>query len=269
MTPPLPQSNWATVDIFVTCYNEPPELVEQTTRAALAIDYPVTKLRVYILDDGNSPEMRAMAQKLGVEDLQSAQLQAEVVRIKAERSLLLEQLERITNLASDTDAAEQFLQHHPADHPVLKIFQTFQNLAIVLDFEHSSITAQLGSEQQKLKAAIYQKELELTELVRCRYIARPKPANKPHHAKAGSINYAIFSGETTGTFILTLDADHIPKPQFLKRVLPYFYTYNPQVGRYEANQIALVQTPQDFYNLPANDPFGHRAHLFYGPIQQC
>ena len=54
LIPPLPNSDWANVDVFITCYNEPSEMVEETARAALAIDYPTTKLRVYVLDDGNS-----------------------------------------------------------------------------------------------------------------------------------------------------------------------------------------------------------------------
>lgn len=32
MTPPLPRSEWPTVDVFVTCYNEPPEIVEETPK---------------------------------------------------------------------------------------------------------------------------------------------------------------------------------------------------------------------------------------------
>lgn len=268
LSPSLPQSDWATVDIFITCYNEPPELVEQTTRAALAIDYPVTKLRVYVLDDGNSPEIRSMTQKLGMEDLQCPRLQAEVTRIKAERSSLLEQLEQIKQLVVDTEATERFLQNSPQNNDATQVLQNVQKLLLLCDPQHPNIMTRLAAEQQKLETALYQAETDLIELVRCRYIARPKPVGKPHHAKAGNINYAIFSGETTGEFIVTLDADHIPKPQFLKRVLPYFYTYNSRIGRYEDNRIALVQTPQDFYNLPEDDPFGHRAHLFYGPIQQ-
>jgi cellulose synthase (UDP-forming) len=268
LSPPIRRENWALVDVFVTCYNEPVDLVEQTTRAALAMDYPVTKLRVYVLDDGNSSDMRAMAQRLGLEDLQSPLLQAEVKRIKVERSQLVEQLDQLKQLIPEAEAADQFVQNiSTASQPSEKFLKTFHHL-LQHGSNHSSLTTQLSAEQKKLETAIHQKELELTDLVRCRYIARPKPAGKPHHAKAGNINYAIFSGETTGEFILTLDADHIPKPQFLKRVLPYFYTYNLTKGRYESNQIAFVQTPQDFYNLPANDPFGHRAHLFYGPIQQ-
>ncbi len=130
------------------------------------------------------------------------------------------------------------------------------------------ILRRLTDERHKLEEAIRQKEQELAELARFRYIARPKIPGVAHHAKAGNINYAIFSGETSGEFIVTLDADHIPKPQFLKRVLPYFSTYNIYTGKYEQNRIAFVQTRQDFYNLPAGDPFGHRANLFYGPLQQ-
>jgi cellulose synthase (UDP-forming) len=137
-----------------------------------------------------------------------------------------------------------------------------------LNSKHHQVSDYLNTERQTLEKEIYQKELELSELARCRYIARPKPQGKPHHAKAGNINYAIFSGDTSGDFILTLDADHIPKPEFMQRVLPHFYSYNLYTGKYESNQIAFVQTPQAFHNIPQGDPFGHQAHLFYGPIQQ-
>lgn len=267
LTPQLRCADWSTVDVFITCYGESRQLVEQTVRAALAIDYPATKLRVYVLDDGNSPEIRAMTQKLGIEDLQSPLLQAEVQRLRIERSHLFQQLEQLKRLASDNEAAEQLLQS-PDQDAATEALQSLQKLVLLLSPNHLSVRDRLASEQQKIEAAIHQKELELTELVRCHYIARPKSADKPHYAKAGNINYAIFSGETIGEFVLTLDADHICKPQFLKRVLPYFYTYNLQTGRYQSNRVGFVQTPQDFSNLPAGDPFGHQAHLFYGPIQQ-
>ncbi len=133
---------------------------------------------------------------------------------------------------------------------------------------HQSISERLITEKKALEKTIRKKELELLELSRFRYIARPKTPGIAHHAKAGNINYAIFSGETAGNFIVTLDGDHIPKPNFIKRVLPYFYTYNLLTGQYDQNQIAFVQTRQDFYNIPPGDPFGHRANLFYGPLQQ-
>jgi len=58
--PPL---DVATVDVFITTYNEPVELVRLTLEAALRIDWP--GLKVHLLDDGARPEMRALAAALG------------------------------------------------------------------------------------------------------------------------------------------------------------------------------------------------------------
>ncbi len=76
------------------------------------------------------------------------------------------------------------------------------------------------------------------------------------HAKAGNLINALY--RTDGEFLLILDADQIPAPEILTRVLGYFR--DPLV--------ALVQTPQWFYNVPPGDPFGSQAPLFYGPIQE-
>ena len=282
LTPSLPRSDWPSVDVFVTCYNEPPEIVEETAKAALAIDYPPTKLRVYVLDDGNSAKIREMTEKLCIDDLQSPQLQQEGDRIDAERSYLFERLKQLENFTHTTQASEQWLEDlssgraYSVDKTATEFVQNLQELILwlhpdrqtVSDGNAKTLDQRLTAERQLLEEAIRQKELELAELSRFRYIARPKTPGVAHHAKAGNLNYAIFSGETSGEFILTLDADHIPKPQFLKRVLPYFCTYNIFTGKYEPNKIAFVQTPQDFYNIPPGDPFGHQAHLFYGPLQQ-
>ncbi|WP_415857408.1 glycosyltransferase, partial [Sinomonas sp. G460-2] len=51
-----------TVDVFITTYNEDPELVLATTRAARAIRYPHT---TWVLDDGARPELREAVARLG------------------------------------------------------------------------------------------------------------------------------------------------------------------------------------------------------------
>lgn len=43
-----------TVDIFIPTYNEPVEIVKTTVLAALKMDYPQNKFKVYILDDGGT-----------------------------------------------------------------------------------------------------------------------------------------------------------------------------------------------------------------------
>ena len=63
---PLPpiRTIWPTVDVYVPTYNEDLSLVRATVLAAMAIDWPHDKLRVYILDDGRRQEFRDFADKL-------------------------------------------------------------------------------------------------------------------------------------------------------------------------------------------------------------
>ncbi len=52
-----------TVDVFITTYNEPIEMVMTTARAAKNITYPHN---TWILDDGNRPEMQEAAREAGI-----------------------------------------------------------------------------------------------------------------------------------------------------------------------------------------------------------
>ncbi len=81
-------------------------------------------------------------------------------------------------------------------------------------------------------------------------------AGMPRHAKAGNLNNALLA--TEGEFLVILDADMVPRPELLDHTLGFF----------EDEQMALVQTPQYFVNVPESDPLGSQAPLFYGPIQQ-
>jgi cellulose synthase (UDP-forming) len=143
----------ATVDVFITTYNEPADLLARTARAAKAIRWPHS---TWILDDGDRAEVKALADDLGVGYL--------------------------------TRSA---------------------------DWE-----------------------------------------GKSRHAKAGNLNNALF--QTSGEFLLILDADQIPEPEILDRMLGWFT--DPEV--------ALVQSPQWFSNVGDADPLGSQAPLFYGPVQQ-
>jgi cellulose synthase (UDP-forming) len=81
------------------------------------------------------------------------------------------------------------------------------------------------------------------------------------HAKAGNLNHAL--GVIEADVVAVLDADHVARPDFLVNTLGYF----------DDPQVALVQTPQDFYNLEsfehsrtaARDGFNEQS-LFYRAI---
>jgi cellulose synthase/poly-beta-1,6-N-acetylglucosamine synthase-like glycosyltransferase len=61
-TPP-PVQHGLSVDVFITTYDEPLEVIRRTTVSAREIGYPH---RTYVLDDGRRDEVRAMAEELGV-----------------------------------------------------------------------------------------------------------------------------------------------------------------------------------------------------------
>jgi cellulose synthase (UDP-forming) len=66
---PLPADRelWPTIDVFVPTYNEPLTVVAPTVGAALWMDWPREKLRVFLLDDGRRDEMRQFAAEVGVQ----------------------------------------------------------------------------------------------------------------------------------------------------------------------------------------------------------
>ena len=152
---PLPAPPGLSVDVFITCYDEPLEVIRRTAIGARAIRYPHA---TWILDDGKRDEVKALAEQL-----------------------------------------------------------------------------------------------------RVNYLRRPTN----EHAKAGNLNHAL--EHTGGDFILQLDADHVPLPQILDRVLGFFV--DPK--------LAFVQTPQDFYNTDAftykvneaSQRIWEEQRLFFGVIQ--
>ncbi|MCB0989887.1 MAG: glycosyltransferase [Acidimicrobiales bacterium] len=79
---------------------------------------------------------------------------------------------------------------------------------------------------------------EMARALGARYVTRPTN----EHAKAGNLNHALALCDAD--LVAVLDADHVPERNFLRNTLGYFA--DPAV--------ALVQTPQEFYN---GDSFLH------------
>ena len=77
------------------------------------------------------------------------------------------------------------------------------------------------------------------------------------HAKAGNINHAL--GCTDSDLLFILDADHVPLPDALSAV----------VGYMDDPDLALVQTPHDFYNQDSAQHYAvgrHEQSIFYDVI---
>jgi cellulose synthase/poly-beta-1,6-N-acetylglucosamine synthase-like glycosyltransferase/predicted Zn-dependent protease len=91
------------------------------------------------------------------------------------------------------------------------------------------------------------------------YISRPDN----RHFKAGNLNNAF--ERTDGEFVVVLDADHVPEPHFITRLIGYF----------SDQRLGYVQTPHAFYNFDAfqarldhrNRRYWEEGHTFYYVIQ--
>jgi tetratricopeptide (TPR) repeat protein/cellulose synthase/poly-beta-1,6-N-acetylglucosamine synthase-like glycosyltransferase len=80
------------------------------------------------------------------------------------------------------------------------------------------------------------------------YVTRPEN----RHAKAGNLNYAF--EKTDGEFIIIFDADHVPEPNSITRLLGYF----------KDEKLAFVQTPHAFYNFESfQSQFNHRRRVYW------
>jgi cellulose synthase (UDP-forming) len=97
----------------------------------------------------------------------------------------------------------------------------------------------------------------MCEELGARYLSRPAPRR---HAKAGNINNAL--EHVDAEFIVTLDADHVPRPELLERMLGYFADEG----------VAVVQAPQHFYNRgfqhprDEDDPLRNEQSAFFDAI---
>ena len=103
-----------------------------------------------------------------------------------------------------------------------------------IDYPHKTIYLLDDTKRSEIK--------DLATKLGCEY--RTRPHND--HAKAGNLNYTI--PHIDGEIIVVFDADFVPTKNFLQRTLGFF----------QDNKVALVQTPQSFYNV---DPIARNLGL--------
>ena len=119
-----------------------------------------------------------------------------------------------------------------------------------LDYENKQVYVLDDTRRQSIK--------QLAQELGCNYITRGDNA----HAKAGNLNNAL--KQTSGDLVAIFDADFVPTSNFLERT----------VGFFQKDNIALVQTPQSFYNgdpiaqnLGLRDTLTSEEEVFYRYLQ--
>ena len=152
--------------------------------------------------------------------------------------------------------------HHPEGlkieiHPPVDVFVTF--CGEPLEVIRTTLRAVSRITYQPMQVYILDdygspQLAEMAQSLGFHYHSRPKAGLPRQDAKSGNLNYGL--GLSRGELILVLDADQVPAPDILSRM----------VGFFSLPKIAYVQSKQSFY-LPEGDPFFNRDEIFYEVIQ--
>ena len=94
----------------------------------------------------------------------------------------------------------------------------------------------------------------LAESLGFHYLSRPDAGLALQDSKSGNLNFGL--QHSRGDLILVLDADQVPVPEILQRL----------VGFFRLPRVAYVQSQQSFF-LPEGDPFYNGDRVFYETIQ--
>lgn len=156
-------------------------------------------------------------------------------------------------------------QADPADYPDVDIFISTYNEPPELLYktingcnnmdypDKSKVHIYLCDDGHREEMGVLARQMGVTHLVR----------DTHQFAKAGNLNYAL--SVTHSPYIVTFDADMIPKHDFLTACIPYF------LGE---EKIGFLQTPQTFYNpdlfqynLYSEDRFPNEQDYFYRDVQ--
>lgn len=145
-------------------------------------------------------------------------------------------LSRHRDRRADADAGEARLAARPALPPVDVIIPTYNE---PLEVVERSIIGALALDWPQLRVWVLDDG-------RRPWLARFCAARGVHwvtrdgndDGKAGNINAWLAAGRADASHIMVLDADFVPQRTFLRRVM----------GLFDDPQVALVQTPQSFFN---------------------
>ena len=175
-------------------------------------------------------------------------------------SLQLFLMIRVKNRQEEADELEVQIKENNFNPTVDIFIPTYDEPAFILqrtiigcqaiDYENKTVYLLDDTRRPEIK--------ELAAELGCEYRIRPDN----HHAKAGNLNYTI--PQTTGEILVIFDADFVPTRNFLSRTLGFF----------QDETVALVQTPQSFYNtdpiarnLGLEDILTPEEEVFYRQIQ--
>ncbi|KAL7251517.1 hypothetical protein ACSBR1_013368 [Camellia fascicularis] len=245
---------------------EPTEEVMNTVVSAMAMDYPVDKLCVYLSDDGGSDvTLNAMKEawrfakcwvpfcrRFGVETICPkayfleenhqkdcwSDFLAEKEKVKAEKEKVKENYEEFKKcMMSIREKASMIMTNR--DHPPLVEVINERGM-------NEEVRDGVGAQQVQLPLLVY--------------VSREKRPSLPHHFRAGALNalLRVSTMISNSPYILVLDCDMYCNDSSSARQAMCFHL-DPKMSP----SLAFVQFPQKFHNISKNDIYNCQIRFLF------
>ncbi|CAK9152168.1 unnamed protein product [Ilex paraguariensis] len=237
------------VDVFIcTCdpKKEPILEVMNTVLSAMALDYPVDKLAVYLSDDGGTA-LTLHAVKEACSFARSWLPFCRKYGIKTRCP------EAYFSSFGDDERLSLWSDEFKADEEEIKLaYEIFKK-----EVEKSGIADSMVHDRPPCVQVIHDnRKDDQIKMPLLFYVSREKRPSQPHNFKAGALNALLrISGiMSNAPYLLVLDCDMYCNDPTSARQAMCFHL-DPQMSR----SLAFVQYPQMFYNLARNDIYDGQA----------
>lgn len=206
LNPPFPEKYWPDVDILICHYSEPADDTLDTIEACLAMEYPKSKLHIWVCDDGYCKSVFKPGQKWP-----DIKVNAKLIADTGDLREFVAELVREKIGMEDEGDPKAWRQAHTTEvRPQGNGDQVVKRNDCAVGFVREDYTQYTD------------------RIANIHYLARMK--TQDHHAKAGNINNCLYNAGATGRYMVILDNDMCPHAKFLKATLPLFYCKPGKLG---------------------------------------
>ncbi|XP_028064875.1 cellulose synthase-like protein G2 [Camellia sinensis] len=251
------------IDVFICTTDpnkEPTVEVMNTVVSAMAMDYPVDKLCVYLSDDGGSDvTLNAMKEAWRFAKCWVPFCRRFGVETICPKAYFLEENHQKKDCRSDFLAEKE---------KVKEKYEAFKNCMmrirekasiIMTNGDHPPLVEVINEKgmNEEVGDGVGAQNVQIPLLV---YVSREKRPSLPHHFKAGALNVLLRVSAmiSNSPYILVLDCDMYCNDSSSARQAMCFHL-DPKMSP----SLAFVQFPQNFHNISKNDIYNCRIRSLF------
>ncbi|KAI4345764.1 hypothetical protein L6164_012860 [Bauhinia variegata] len=245
------------IDVFICTADpikEPTLDVMNTVISAMALDYPLEKLHVYLSDDGGSPvTLQGMKEAWKFAKCWLPFCRKYRINSRCPKAYFsaLENGDAVSTESSELVVEKQKMKER---------YEAFKE--DIMKIKDSGFASNPNTTSAKDHPPVIEviEELDQVELPLLVFVSREKRPSHPHHFKAGALNVLlrVSAVMSNSPYILVLDCDMFCNESTSARQAMCFHldpTMSPS--------LAFVQFPQKFHNVSKNDIYDSQLRSLF------